>query len=526
VAAQKNRVASYGFACGAGLFLAFWLLPPGFLWPSTGLEWRPVGDAAQHIIAQRYFLADAWRWPPLLASSLGTPEGTNIAFADGIPLLALLLKPFAPPGFHGVGLWHAIVLAAQPAAAVWCLRAAGERRLLPAIGVALAALSTPAFLARHGHAALMGQFTLFLALGLALLAVRNPTFRNGAAGAGLAVATLLIHPYLALMVLALLASAPLTLALRRDPLWPVAALGLAASMLAMALVMAAFGYLGATGDPGFYGDFAMNLLSPAWPARSLLAPTLAEVTATGRSGWEGYNWLGVGLWAGLLLALLLRPRAMLAMLRAHPGLALAAMGLTALAVSTRVAAGPWLLLDLQAPAALDQFRASGRFFWPVSALLLIAAALLLARLKRVGPWLVLALGLAQFADAAPNRAALAEWSARREPWSFDAPALRRAFAEASRLTLVPSWPCIPREDWRLQERAQEVLALASETALPVNTMQVARWRGERRCTDAETLARPPAPGELRLWLTPPPGECRALGGVWLCGAAGEAARPG
>jgi hypothetical protein len=518
MAAQKNRVLSYGFACGAGVFLAFWLLPAGFLWPAQGRDWRPVGDLAQHIIAQRYFLADAWRWPPLLAAPLGE-GGTNIAFADGIPLLALALKPLAPllpAGFHGIGLWHAVVLVAQPLAAVWCLRAAGERRLLPAFGVALAALATPAWLARHGHAALMGQATLFLALGASLAAARAPGFRHAPWQAALLVGTLLIHPYLALMVLALLAAAPLTLFLKRDPLLPVGVLVFGFALAAMAAVMGAFGYLGARGDPGFFGDFAMNLLSPAWPAHAALLPLgLAEVSATGRSGWEGYNWLGAGLWLGLLGVLLLARREAAAMLAAHPGLALAALGLTALAVSTRIGAGPVVLLDLPAPAALDQFRASGRFFWPVSALLLIGTAVLLARRA---PWLVLLLGLVQVADAQPHRAALAAWAARETPWSFDAAALRAELAEADRLVVLPSWPCIAPEDWRMQERVQEVLTLASETAIPVNTMHVARWRGERRCTDAALP--PPRHGELRVRVTPPPeGEtCRASGALWLCRA--------
>jgi hypothetical protein len=516
VAAQKNQLVSYGFACGAGIFLAFWLLPASFLWPAIGLDARPVGDLAQHIIAQRYFLADSWRWPPLLAQTLGE-GGTHIAFADGIPLLALLLKPFAPrlpAGFHGIGLWHALVFLAQPLAAVWCLRAAGETRALPAIGVALAALATPAWLARHGHAALMGQFTLFLALGATLLAIRSPGWRHAPWQAALLVGTLLIHPYLALMVLALLAAAPLTLFLQRDPLLPLGVLAFGFALAALAAVMTGLGYLGARGDPGFFGDFAMNLLSPVWPARSALLPLgLTEVTATARSGWEGYNWLGAGLWLGLLGVVVLARREAGAMIVAHPGLALAALGFTALAVSTRVGLGPFILADLPAPAALDQFRASGRFFWPVSALLLIATCVLLARRA---PWLVLLLGLVQFADAQPNRDALASWAARAAPWSFDATALRAELATAERLTILPSWPCIPAEDWQMQERVQELLTLASERAIPVNTMQVARWQGERRCTDAALP--PPAPGELRIRLTPPaePSGCRNAGALWLC----------
>ncbi len=133
-----------------GAALALLIFPADFLWPVAGLPVRPAGDAAQHAIAQRYLIADAWRWPPTLAANLNTQEGgLNTAFADSIPALALILKSirgFLPEGFHGVGLFYGLAWTLQPVAAVWALRGAGERRWLPALGVALAAASTPAWI--------------------------------------------------------------------------------------------------------------------------------------------------------------------------------------------------------------------------------------------------------------------------------------------------------------------------------------------------------------------------------------------
>lgn len=319
-----------------------------------------------------------------------------------------------------------------------------------------------------------------------------------------AAGTLLVHPYLAAMVLALLAAVPATLLLRGDRGWVGAGIGVAACVVAVGAIMAGFGYLGAQGDGG-YGDFALNLLSPVWPYRSLLLGGLAarEIDATGHGGWEGYNWLGFGLLAGLVLALLLAPRDLLRMLRRHAGLALVLLGLTLLAVSFRLGAGRTVVLDLgPAPGFLEQFRASGRFFWPVGTALLVGTVALLARLPRIGPALVLALGILQFVDAEPNRAAIRAWAQTREPWTVDAPALRRLLAEADRLTLLPSWPCVPKPD-TLGDHARQlqVLSLAAERPVPANTMYVARWRGERpRCDDAAAIAVPLSPGELRILL--------------------------
>jgi hypothetical protein len=488
-----------------GLGSAVVTFPPEFLLPSVGQPWAPVGDAAQHAIAQRYFLAAPWGWPPLTIADLDMPRGTHLAFADGIPLLALALKAIAehlPPGFHGIGLWYAIAHVLQPMAAVWALRGLGERRFWPSIGVALAALAMPAWLARYGHAALTGHFLLLLALGWYFRLVDRQSASRWL-GAGLtALAALLVHPYLAAMVLAVLGAAPLTLLPRGGRGFPGAAIGVATVLGGVLGAMAALEYFGATGDGG-YGQFAMNLLSPIWPYRSLLLPGVAgaEIDATGKGGWEGYNWLGAGLLAGIVACLLLKPRAVGDALARHLGLVLALLGLTLLAASHRIGVGGAIVLDLgHVPAAMEQFRASGRFFWPVACALLIGTCAMLARVQPAGPLLVVGVGVLQLADSLPIRADLRAWAQQKPAWVLETDALRPMLAQASQLTLLPSWPCIPPSALDSFNQAHQALALASETALPVTTMHLARWREPPRCDDAVLAEAPFAGRELRLIL--------------------------
>lgn len=502
---DSQGIAAYLAAALLGLVQALSLFPLTFLFPTAGSDWAPVGDAAQHAIAQRYFIADAWRWPLLLAANMNVPEGVNIAFADGIPLLAIPLKlaaPLLPAGFHGIGLWYAIATLAQPIAAVWALRSAGERRFLPALGLSLAALAVPPWLARYGHAALTGHAALLVSLGLYLRLVRAQSAGLWAAAAIAIVATLLVHPYLAAMALALIGAVPATLLMRGERGWIAATLGAAAAAAAVAATMAGLGYLGATGDGG-YGRYALNLLSPLWPYRSaFLGKGIArEIDATGHGGWEGYAWLGLGLIGGMVLAVLLRPGEAVTMLRRHAGLALVLLGLTLLAVSHRVGLGGRIVLDLgTVPGFLEQFRASGRFFWPVVYALLLATVVLLAQAGRAGPFLALALGVVQVADAAPIRRDLAAWASARPAWTLDAPALRGLMREARSLVLLPSWPCIPEAATATFIAAHEALFLASERGLPVSTMHVARWRSPPVCEDEARAAAPLAAGELRLIL--------------------------
>lgn len=483
--------------------MALWVFPLGFLFPSAGAPWRPVGDAAQHMIAQRYLIADAWRWPPTLAANLNTQEGgLNTVFADSIPALALALKAMRavlPPGFHGIGLFYGLACVLQPLAAVWALRGAGEGRLLPALGIALAAVSMPAWLGRFGHAALTGHFLLLVGLGLYLRLVCAPSFGRWAAAGLVQVLALLVHPYLVAMTLALLGAVPVTRLLRGEPFLRA---GLAVLICAAAVVgvMAGFGYLGVTGLPG-EGLFAMNLLSPVWPAGSGLIglPWSHLIDATGHGGWEGYNWLGLGLLGGLAVGLAARPRAAMAGLGRHAGLALVLLALALLALGFRIGLGTRIVLDLGPPPGLiEQFRATGRFFWPVAYALLLGAMLLLAR---IAPVLCVLAGLVQFADAQPLRAALADWAGQRQAWTVPAEELREMLAQSASLTLLPPWPCVDRrtggETYAL---LLELLALASERGVPANTMYAARWRRPPACGAEALAALPLAPGELRVIL--------------------------
>ena len=494
-----------------GALLAMQLFGLDFIWPRIGQDWRPVGDAAQHAIAQRHFLADAWRWPLLHVGSL---QGVNLAFLDGIPALALPLKilaPILPEGFHGIGIFYALAWVLQPVAAVWALRGAGVRGLLPGLAVGVMAGAMPAFIMRYGHAALCGHFLILIALGLYFRALEDARWWRAAIP--FQALALLIHPYLALMSLALLAAAPLTLLLRGQPVFR-AGLGVAASAGAMLGTMALLGYFGASGDGG-YGQYALNLLSPVWPFRSATLGWLVsrEVDATGHGGWEGYNWLGLGLWSALVVGVFIAGERIAPGLRAHAGLVLALLGMTGIAVSFQIGLGGAIILDLgRPPGFLEQFRASGRFFWPVGYALMIGAAVLLQR----RPVIFAACALLQFSDAAPMRAALSAWTQERAPWTIDAMALRPVFRDASRITLIPSWPCIPQEDSGARVRSLEILLLASETPRPVNTMYAARWRTPPRCTDAVVLATPIVPGEVRIGAALEGSGCVPVGGLMLC----------
>jgi hypothetical protein len=179
-----------------------------------------------------------------------------------------------------------------------------------------------------------------------------------------------------------------------------------------------------------------------------------------------------------------------------------------------------IVLDLgPAPGALEQFRASGRFFWPVAYALMLGSAVVLARQGRRGLLVLAACALVQLADATPMRAALRDWAGQRPAWTIPADTLRPLLREARTITLLPSWPCIAKADAAARVRILELLLLASETPRPVNTMYAARWRTPPRCDDDP--AAPLAEGELRIALPQaaeglPASACVVVDGLSVC----------
>jgi hypothetical protein len=521
---KKDCFPAYGAALAIGLIAALITLPPWALRGGLPPGAPYAADAGNQILAQRYFLTQPWHWNTLHIDRLMQPWGVNLAHTDGIPLAALIAKALRPllPPFDQVGtLWLALCWLCQPAAAVFALRATGERRLLPSLCVALIAASMPTFLARLRHPSMSAHFLLLILLGCYFHAVKGARVALWA-GCGVAAMLLLVHPYLLFMGMALPAAAFATLWFRHDPRWREAAGALAITTAAIALFTHCLG-LADGGSVGIYGYHTLNLAGFIYPARSGLFPgfPIAAVDATGGQG-EGYAYLGAGLL--LVLALdTLRPRLLWAAIIRHAGLALACAMLLLLALSHRVFLFHIMVFHLHtATGLLDSFRASGRFVWVPTYVLLVGGVALLIRGRPK-----IAMGVL------PVAACLAVWDgsaiwahdraflATPAPWYFDAGRMRTLLREHDELTILPPAGCIKGFDMGVVQP----LYLASETGMATSTMYIGRKLHPQSCDVAEALTANPKPGELILVQpgfvqtakqSPMAPQCRQMGAYAAC----------
>ena len=407
---RHPRLPIVALAALLGAAFAAWLYGWRVLDPASH-AWLLHGDPAQHYIGAVHFMGEPWRWPPGAMRGFGD-AGTSVMLTDSLPLLAIAAKVLGWPAYwQYFGLWlyasHALAGAAG-AALLWRLGCAALPALL---GAAFFATAPVLLLRTYGHEALQGQFLLLAALALAFGPWRAWPW------VALIVLAVWVHPYLAAMVFAMAAAGAAAacgerrVAARRLPGMAVLTLASAAGAAYLA------GYFGRGGQysAAGYDFFSANLLTwfdpMAWASFlaqhgrdvaqghewSRLLPGLGQATA---GQYEGFAYLGAGMLALLVLAsgsaILRRPvGADWPSRRRWLWLSGACGALALLAVSVRPTLGTHVLFELPLPAAAAQllglFRASGRFIWPLTYLLMAWSIARVARLSGAPLWLAAAL---------------------------------------------------------------------------------------------------------------------------------------
>jgi hypothetical protein len=372
--------ALLAIALGVGAFLLF--IGPRVLLPGN-IAWLAEGDPAQHYLGWLFFRNTPWTFPLGLNPSLGLELSNGIAYTDSIPGLALFFKalsPVLPPVFQYFGVWLLACFVLQ-AWFGWKLAGLVTESALPRLLIAALFVSAPPMLFRTTyHLALSGHFLVLAALYLVL----RPDRRYQALfWLLLLVAAALTNAYLLLMTGACWVADVVGVALSRRETWKALVLQVPATLGAVGLALWQAGFFAEsdTGAEGF-GIYRLNLLSLVDPnGWSHVLPDLPG----GPGDYEGFNFLGLGLLilAVVALVVLARRRAGLGRhISRRPVFVLALASFALFAVSGHIGVGS---LDLTAPlpeslvALASMFRASGRVFWPVFYVIVLAIAYLAVR---------------------------------------------------------------------------------------------------------------------------------------------------
>ena len=433
-----------------GLFAAW--MHPAVIDPRN-VGWLLDGhDRGQSAIGLAAYLGGGG-WPSLHNPLLSAPEGTSLLLTDSIPLLGLILGPFAPwlRGMQFIGPWLFACVALQLGFAWALVRPDAPDALSGWFGAVLLA-AMPMLFNRYGHASLCAQWLILWALWIYVAPHRAERPLWWMAVLGVAA---LVHSYLLLMVGTIWAGWLLQRLAGGPRLRTV--VEAAATTGFVTLLLAGQGVFGGGFEStGTYGAFPMALdawWNPANPGYSALMPSSPE--DHGR-GYEGLQYLGAGLIAVALIALATRRGAVGRLAWLLPGfavLALIAVGPQPLFWGQPVATlhlPPWLI------DALDPVRAAGRLFWPATYTVAYAAIISVMALNRATLMLAAAAAL-QAVDLAPMLAAIRTTSARAED--------RTVFTR----TRDPRWP-------RLIETAQRIDFTPADPFVDLQLMEEITWR--------------------------------------------------
>lgn len=420
-----------------------------------------LGDPADHFIAWELLRQDPhWHWPLTYTDRVGYPLGENVALMDPNPLLAILFKPFSPwlpEPFQYLGIQAILICTLQFFFSIRLFRLLLGPNLVGIFLCSLFFLIAPPLAWRlRNHLALSNHWLLVAALLIYFQAQQESPRairRFVVSSLLLAAVAISINPYPAFQVVVVLTAAAASLLWQRR-LTLVKTLGFETALgLTCAAVAYSVGFF-IVGGKGYglfgYRSYSLNLLAPFDPDfyGSILHRLLPHFP---KSPTQTGNYLGAGVIFLLLVLLVLfalRTEKLRSLnKRQVVPLLVCCLGLTLMALSTKVMIGPATLVDFDPQQHLTRFlsplRVSERLFWtPYYAILttLLAAPFLLFR-KSQANWLLAGVLVVQLIDVAP----LFFWVHSRVNQSWPSPLKSPIWSTLGstheNLVVLPAWQC-------------------------------------------------------------------------------------
>ncbi|RJF99472.1 hypothetical protein D3871_13755 [Noviherbaspirillum saxi] len=358
--------------------LAFTGFTGGAILNPLNVDWilSAGGDSLQHYIGWNFFRNEPFfQYPFGKTYGFGETLSSSIVFSDSIPIFAFVFRIFSgllPQQFQYFGLWICACFILQSIFAWRLLSRFTNDVFLLCLSTSFFALAPMMLWRLSVHAALAGHWVILAALDVYF--DERAKKRHWALLTGL---TCLIHAYLLAMVGAIWLTDLIRRVVARKMRASSGLAELALIFLVIGVVATSAGYfmLGASPTQAGFGYFRLNLLEPIRP--SLDWPIFGD-TSLPHGDYEGFTYLGPGLWLLCVLAAVLwfKGKREGKLADGIVPLCILGIGFLLFALSNQVAFGPRELFAYSYPAFLEPFtgtfRASGRFAWPVVYMLLLA----------------------------------------------------------------------------------------------------------------------------------------------------------
>lgn len=366
--------AGFAVALAIGLLFVWRYFPAGFVKGTSSYWLTEVDDVTQYIAGFNAFFSAPFNYPLLAFDSINYPQGTRATFVDAIPLYALLLKLLVPASFapfNPFGVWLALVFVGQAICGWWILRELQVKSWPALLALIVCLLTFPALTTRLGHISLMSHWIILCSLAL-YIRCRKTCESQRLAWSLLLLAAFHINIYLCVMASAVYVVSCLSSFPKLHPAAIAHAL-IPFLVVGVSLFLTIFPMEQVTVAPEVgFGVYSMNLLSPFHGGGYLNFPN-PEMPGQ----YEGFNYLGLGVLLAFALSFVLNYRAAVGGFSQHRALTWLMLLFTVYALSNVVYYGAHQIVTINYPTFMDritsQFRASGRFFWPVGYCVVIFA---------------------------------------------------------------------------------------------------------------------------------------------------------
>lgn len=487
---QYSTTLQYIAAVVCGGVLALYILNREFLF-GVGPFWlEATDDTAQRLVGLRYFTHDIWRFPFFNTAPLGFPDGVNIIYTASIALVAApvkILYQLTGNFFNIYGAWFLFCVMLQPVCGVFALRSIGITNTLPNIFLAVLVVCFPAWLFRYVHFGLFAQFFLLLAIGLYFRAPEYTRRKFDTVWALQLISSVLVHPYLFVICGGMFVVALVRRFAHRTGAYRECAGHLGLQSVLVLATMYVAGYLERSVNAAGFGRYSMNMISPVWPQASGILPGSQPIIDATGGQHEGFNYLGAGIIFVILVGIGASRGSWTSTVRKHPALVAFLICATLFSLSNKIYLFNLQIINIKdVPEILQQFRASGRFFWVVGYMALLSSVAIVAK-RYSKPVSLCLLGFAavlQLMDTHPLRTGMrtvfrdghdpaAAWNVYRETPQISKDAWSPLIAEHRRLWIFPEVECSPTK--YVQTRVTSLAYAASESLTPINTMYKARY---------------------------------------------------
>jgi len=350
------------------------------------ISWLFKEDSLQAYLGWDFYRHSPWSFPVIGMSPMyGLDVSSSVVYTDSNPLMAIIFKilsPILPEKFQYFGIWI-LACCILSSLALWKIFSLYTDNIYIKIASTALVLFMPSWIFRIGHLNLMSHFLILFAI---YLCICKQTKYHGVKWAMLISLACLIHFYIAMMVMIFWGfSVVARFIYIKDKRKSLCFECIDIAILVAALLFMSGYFTVSSVSPGGYGSFNNNLLSPLMPAGW---SHFFNIPGIGSTGFEGFNYWGVGYLLVILASLPWTIRLLPKFLSGQKRLAIGLSILTFILISTtnHISVGMAefnIHLPEKMVEKLSIFRASSRFFWPVTYCAIIFS--IIALIKNVRP---------------------------------------------------------------------------------------------------------------------------------------------